>query len=111
MIVTAHHLSAPGRAAAVHRRRRAACAAGAAHAARAVSARPPTGHAHRALVEVRRLVVSASRVVEAGDAPFVSVAVAVDDAEPLELAPGTARRLAPALMAAVDGTEALTSDD
>lgn len=37
---------------------------------------------------------------------FVSVALSVDDAEALELAPGTARALAAALVSAADATEA-----
>jgi hypothetical protein len=53
----------------------------------------------------RLLTVSASRVLEAGEAPFVSVAVAVDDVEALELSPATAHALAAALVRAADATD------
>jgi hypothetical protein len=58
----------------------------------------------------RRLVVSASRVTEPGEPVFVSVALSVDGAEALELAPCTARALAAALVSAADATEADTRD-
>lgn len=64
------------------------------------------------LVDARwLLVVSATRVAEPGEPVFVSVVVAVDDAEPLELAPGTARRLAAELVRAADVTETGTDDE
>lgn len=52
-----------------------------------------------------QLVVSASRVLEDGVDPFTAVAFGVDNREPLELDPATARRVAAAIVRAADLAE------